>query len=99
MIIIPLKAIPSQQFAITLGGQDYTINVYQKNTGLFLDLYVGNSSIILSQICLDRVKLVRYAYLGFIGDLSFMDTQGVDDPYYTGIGDRYQLMYLDASEV
>lgn len=99
MIIIPLKSVASQTFAINLDGQNCTINLYQKNTGLYLDLFVDNTAIIVTQICLDRVKLVRYAYLGFIGDLAFMDTQGVDDPYYTGLGSRYQLMYLSASEV
>lgn len=99
MNIIPLKSVASQTFAINLAGQDCTINVYQKTTGLYLDLYVGTTAIITTQICLDRVKLVRYAYLGFIGDLAFMDTQGVDDPVYTGLGSRFQLMYLSASEV
>lgn len=38
--------------------------------------------------------IVRSAYLGFIGDLAFIDTQGTSDPIYAGLGTRFQLVYL-----
>ena len=44
-------------------------------------------------ICLNNVGLVRESYLGFIGQLVFVDIQGTDDPYYTGLGLRYLLTY------
>jgi hypothetical protein len=50
-------------------------------------------------MCMDRVKLVRHAYLGFIGNLGFIDTQGKTDPDYTGFGARYQLIYLEATDL
>jgi hypothetical protein len=42
---------------------------------------------------------VRSAYLGFVGDLMFQDLQGTDAPTYDGLGSRFQLVYLDATEV
>ena len=43
--------------------------------------------------------IVRSAYLGFVGDLAFIDTQGSDDPVYTGLGARWILTYFAPSEL
>jgi len=96
---IPLRPIPSQQFSVLLAGQNCQINVYQKSQGLFLDLMVNNAPIVTAVLCHDRVMLVRGDYTGFAGDLSFVDTQGKDDPSYQGLGKRFRLMYLEASDL
>jgi hypothetical protein len=93
LLRIPLISTPSQSFAVQLGQQPCQIDVFQKRTGLFLNLYVNNAPIILGTLCRDRVWMVRDAYLGFTGDLAFIDTQGVDDPDYTGLADRFQLLW------
>lgn len=99
MKIIPLIAAPSQSFITVLAGQTCEFTISQKSTGLYMDLTVNRTPILSGIICRDRNKMVRYPYLGFIGDLAFMDTAGLDDPEYTGLGDRYQLMYLEASDL
>ena len=99
MMTIPLQAVASQTLSVVLAGQNCTINVYQKSTGLFLDLYIDDAPIVTTVLCHDRVRLVRSVYLGFVGDLCFYDTQGSSDPYYTGLGGRYQLMYLEESDL
>lgn len=95
---INLKAVPSQRFNAALNQQMCTISVYQKRTGLYLDLLVNDVPIVTGVLCRNLVKLVRDKYLGFIGDLAFVDTQGADDPQYQGLGARWVLMYLEASE-
>ena len=99
MLTIPLAAKPSQRVTILLANQNCQIKVYQKTTGLYLDLQINNAPLVTGVICRDRVKLVRYAYLGFVGDLSFFDTQGKTDPVRTGLGARYQLVYLEAADL
>jgi hypothetical protein len=106
MQIIPLQAVPSQTLSVSLGTQQCTINVYQKFYGVFLDLYATNTisgplpSLILGgQICQNLNIIVRSLYLGFIGDLAFVDTQGSSNPIYTGLGTRFLLVYLTPSEV
>ena len=42
-------------------------------------------------------KLVREAYLGFTGDLFFVDTQGNDNPDYTGLDGRFLFLWDDAA--
>lgn len=94
---IPLKNVPSQRFSTTLNQQDCTISVYQKSTGLYLDLALNGVPIVSGVICRNLVKIVRDAYLGFVGDLTFIDMQGADDPQYSGLGSRWSLMYLSSS--
>jgi hypothetical protein len=92
--VIPLAKVPYQTFSITLAGQRCRIALYQKAEGLFLDFSTGQTQIVTAMICRDRVKLLRYPYLGFIGNLAFIDTQGTSDPDYKSFGSRYVLSYL-----
>ena len=99
MQIIPLADVYSQALNVSLGGQSCTINVYTKSTGLYLDLYVLDSLIIGGVVCQNLNLIVRSSYLGFIGDLMFEDTQGVNDPSSPGLGTRYLLCYIEPSDL
>jgi hypothetical protein len=99
MLTIPTQALPSQTINVTLGGQSCVIAIYQKSTGLFLDLTAANVVRMTGVLCHNRSLLVRQRYLGFVGDLSFIDTQGTTDPVYTGLGSRYQLAYLTPADL
>lgn len=90
---IPLGALPSQNLYVQLGNQTCRLKVYQKLTGLYLDLDVDNVRVVSGALCRDRVWMVRDGYLGFTGDLSFVDTQGASDPDYTGLASRFQLVW------
>jgi len=101
MRIIPLQPIPSQVVRCILNGQACKIAVYQKSTGVFIDLYVADRLIVAGAFALTGNKLVRSEYLGFVGDIGFIDVRP-DDPseveagevYYTGIGSRFLLAYI-----
>lgn len=99
MQFIPITSIPAQTFTIVLAGQNCSIEVYQKSTGMFLDLSLSGTPLLTGLLCQDRVRLVRQTHLGFVGDLAFMDTQGFDDPEFAGLGSRWVLMYLEASDL
>jgi hypothetical protein len=104
MKVIPLAPVASQQINVTLGGQACSINVYQKSTGVYLDLFLNNQPISTTVRCLNEAELVEdRQYLGFVGNLMFVDTQGETDPTYTGFGPeptgRYQLVYIEASDL
>jgi hypothetical protein len=93
MNVIPLQAIPAQTVNILLAGQNCQISVFQKGEKMYLTL-IANSKLLLSSIiCRNRVKIVRYPYLGFVGDLVFIDNAGNSDPLYTGLGSRFKLVY------
>lgn len=101
--IVPLQAVPNQTLTVALDGQNCDLNVYQKNTGLFIDVLLSGIPVILDVKCNNADRIVRDAYLGFIGDFSFFDTQpdpvtGGADPDYTGLGGRFQLVYIEATD-
>jgi hypothetical protein len=99
MMLIPAQPLPNQSMQALLGDQNCTINLAQNAYGLFMTLYVGTETICSNVICQNLNRIVRDAYLGFIGDFIFNDTQGTSDPVYTGIGSRYQLIYLEAGDL
>lgn len=94
MQIIPLRPVPNQAVTVQLNGQNCQINVYQKPTAMFLDLLKDNAPVVMGAICENQNAIVRDAYLGFIGDIAFIDNEGSDDPVYTGLGTRFSLAYL-----
>lgn len=99
MQVVPVSDVYNQALNATLGGQSVTINIYQKSTGLFMDVLINNAVVIAGVICQDRNRIVRDAYLGFIGDLIWVDQQGTGDPSSPGLGSRYLLYYLEAADL
>ncbi|HEL3554094.1 TPA: hypothetical protein UMP13_001940 [Klebsiella pneumoniae] len=96
---ISLSPSLSQNVYVTLGGQNCAIKLHQRSTGFYADLYVDDKPIFQGVLCLNCVYLVRYKYLGFSGDLVFVDSKGTADPYYDEIGTRFKLYYATSSEV
>lgn len=99
MLIVPVQAAPNQTLAVLLANQACQINIYTRSTGLYFDLNVSNDPVKVGVVCQDRNLLIRDAYFGFVGDFWFFDTQGTDDPVFTGLGTRFLLQYLEASDL
>lgn len=99
MQTITLQAIKAQEMTVRLGDQSVTLRIYQRSTGLFIDIGIDDLWIAQGVACLSGNKLVRYPYLGFSGELFFADTKGSDDPVYDGLGDRFLLFYATAEEM
>ena len=95
MLIIPTIPFASQSFNVTLSGQAVRLDIYQRSTGLFANIWLAGAMILGGVLCLDRNWLVQSAYLGMPGDLQFADTQGTTDPVYSGLGTRYLLVYVE----
>ena len=97
--VIPLIATPAQQVQTNVGGQNVLLDVRQLRYGLFMTVYKDDALVVAGVICHDRCLIIRSAYFGFSGDFMFADTQGSSDPDYTGLGDRWELVWLDPSEL
>lgn len=98
---IPLNAVASQTLSTVLNSQYVGLAVRQTRYGLFMDVYNDGTLVIGGVVCENRNRIVRSTYLGFSGDFVWNDTQGTDDPDYTGIGTdgRFQLLYLTPDEI
>jgi hypothetical protein len=73
--------------------------VYVSTRMTFLDLYVDDALVVGGTLCRDRTRIVRDAYLGFLGDLAFVDAFGTDDPWHVEFGTRFFLIYWSAAEL
>ncbi len=99
MILIPVQPIPQQTLTVNVAGQSAQIALRQNGSNIYLDLIADSVSIVNSRICRDRQRLLlNAAYHGFEGDFTFIDSQGTDNPFYTGLGLRYNLYYIGAGE-
>lgn len=100
MKVIPLVPQASQTLRSIVNNQSCSISLTQKDNGdTFFSLSVSGNPIITGVLVRDRVLLVRQAYLGFTGDFAFQDNEGTSDPYYTGLGSRWTLMYLEPADL
>lgn len=99
MLNIPLQPFPNQSINVNLAGQNSTIDLYQREDALYCNLFVNGALIIGGVICENLNRIVRDLYLGFVGDIGFFDTQGVSNPDYAGLGTRFLLIYLEASDL
>jgi hypothetical protein len=97
--MVPLASVPNQTTAITLGGQSTRLFIYQRSIGLLVDVAVNDALVIGGVLAHDRCRIVRDAYLGFSGDLAFVDQQSYDDPDYTGLGTRWLLFWYPPEEI
>lgn len=96
-----------QNCQIAVYQKQPVVDEYGVAAGLFFDLTVGGVPITTAVRCLDRTRLLLdRTYLGVVGDFMFLDTQGSgpptfdgSPPYYTGLGARFSLIYLEASDL
>lgn len=98
MQTIPLQPVPSQSLAVVLGGQNCQLLIQQKTQGLFVDINSDGVDVVNCVIARDAVSLMCRQYLGFVGNLMFIDTHGSSDPEASGLGSRFQLVYFSAEE-
>ena len=99
MQIIPLQATDNQTLTVVLDNQIVQIDVFQKAYGLFCNLWVNNAMILAAQLCQNLNRIVRDSYLGFPGDVLFLDQQGKSDPFASGLGSRFVLCWLSPADL
>ncbi|EAS3168161.1 phage baseplate plug family protein [Citrobacter freundii] len=99
MQTISIEPKKSQILSINLAGQLCTIRLIQRESFMYMDLTVNGNPIMQGVPCLYGNKMVGYSYLGFKGDLVFIDNEGQKDPYWEGLGSRYIFYYIEESEL
>ncbi len=103
MLTIPVRAQANQDFQVILAEQNCSISIYTRYSPcfgdkLYLDLHVDGQNVCYGIPCQDGVTMPLYGYLPFEGALMFMDLQGSKDPEWSGLGERWILVYLTADE-
>ena len=103
MQTIPLRATANQTLQVVLDGQDCSLRIYTRTLSdggdtLFCDLDIAQRPVFYGAICLDGLPLPLYPWLGMSGRLVFVDMQGTAAPHWSGLGSRWQLVYLSPAE-
>ncbi|MEB0359554.1 hypothetical protein VC566_00615 [Citrobacter freundii] len=99
MQTISIEPKKSQTLSINVAGQLCVIRLIQRESFMYMDLTVNGYPIMQGVPCLYGNKMVGYSYLGFKGDLVFIDNDGQSDPFYEGLGSRYILYYIEENEL
>lgn len=99
MQLITLQPSKSQIVNVILNSQNCKLKIHQRSTSLYMDIYINDRAVALGVLCLNCNFIVRYKYLGFSGDLVFVDTLGSSNPEWSGIGERYKLYYLSPEDL
>lgn len=93
IVEIPLQPVPSQAVQVALNGQPCLVTLRQLDGRQYLSLSVNGTVMCQNVLLQDRSYVVRAPYLGLVGDVAAVDTQGADAPAYTGWGTRWRLLY------
>lgn len=99
MLEIPINAVAYQSVKVPLSGQSVQLDIQQRSTGLYMNIWLNNTMIMAGVLCQNKTWIVRKAYFGMPGDLTFVDTKGDDDPNSSGLGDRFILYYQEGQNV
>lgn len=99
MNVITLENKKSQSIFITLEGQSCLIRLIQRDSSMYMDLTVNGDPILQGVPCLYANKIVRYKYLGFKGDLFFLDNEGQSKPEWSGLANRFPLYFITEAEL
>lgn len=84
----------SQVINTPVGNAVATFALSQKGGSLFADVALAGNTVAAGVAILDGVPIINNAYSGFPGDVAIVDTQGSTKPNYTGLGSRYQLVWV-----
>jgi hypothetical protein len=98
-LIVPLIPAPVQTTSLLLNGARVKLNVYYKYTGLFIDVFINDAPLLYGILCQYNNPIIRDTYLGFPGELVWIDTFGTQaDPTYQGIGGQFCLAFFYPGE-
>ncbi|MCX8667427.1 hypothetical protein J3T99_07365 [Acetobacteraceae bacterium B3987] len=92
---IPLQPTAAQSMSCPIAGLQCQIWLRQLATGLYLDLTASTTPLLRGILCQNETDLIRNPACLLPGRLYFTDTQGHDDPIFSGLGSRFLLHYED----
>lgn len=103
MVEIPLIQQPNQELNIILNEQNCTIQVKQLGDYVYLSLWLDDTLIRESAICMIGVFIIQGTLTHFNGNLVFIDAtspaNNQSQPDYSQFSDRFKLLYLTDDEV
>lgn len=87
LVVAPLQPIPNQSVSFMLNNTAYTVDVDSMRGELYVSVWRAGEYVLRNR------ALRSYAPVGF--GLQLVDSEGTEDPVYTGLGTRWFLLGLE----
>lgn len=87
LVVVPLQPIPNQSVSFMLNNTAYTVDVDSMRGELYISVWRAGEYVLRNR------ALRSYAPVGF--GLQLVDSEGTEDPGYTGLGTRWFLLGLE----
>jgi len=84
LMVIPIQPIPNQSVSFVMNEISYTVDIDSIRDGLYVSVFQAGAYVLRNR------ALLSYAPFGF--GLQLVDTEGTEDPEYSGLGTRWLLM-------
>jgi len=84
---IPVQQVPNQTLTTTINNVIYGITLNTRLDELYMSITKNGEPIIYNRICLNKQPINE----GFV----FVDMDGLENPVFGGLGDRYKLLWTD----
>lgn len=97
VMTIPLSQIPNQIVSAVVNDQAFQIEVRQLGGSIFTTTTVDGELIASTVRAVANGSITPWPSSAVNTQVIWVDTQGEDDPQYTGLGDRWVLAF-EASE-
>ncbi len=86
---IPLQKIPNQKVSTTIDNIGYDIELNTRLGNLYISIIKDGVPVVYNRICLNNAFIAE--------NFVFTDMNVNDDPDYTGLNDRFLLVWVDSS--
>jgi hypothetical protein len=98
--IIPLDAIPNQEFSVRLDGRHYTIALRECGDVMAATIARDGVQLVSGLRCAAGTPLLPYPHLvGDAGNFIFTNTVAGEIPWYENFGTTCMLIYTSAAEL
>ena len=90
IVTIPLESVPNQTVSTVIQNTRWNIELFTRLGQLFATISNDVDGVIVrNRVCLDGIFITK--------NLVFIDQGGNQDPDYTGLADRFALVWTDES--
>lgn len=90
---IPLSPVPFQTVSAVVNGQKYTVTVRQMGGFLYTSVSVDGTPVVSNLLAVENGRVIPFAQPVAKTMLYWIDTKGRSHPHYTGLGDRWLLVF------
>lgn len=98
MQLIPLEAIPNQEFTLNLDGNRWLLKIKAAVNSMGIDVYLNDIPVLLGQRIVAGVPILPYRYLKQFGNFILL-TENDDTAEYTKFNISQTLIYASIEEL